>query len=82
MNFALLDLFEYTFAPRYAQFSRVIEDIFVINEDKQQPLFTLKKPIKYNLIINEWDTIQRIVISLQKQTTTQASIVRKFIDLP
>jgi TnpA family transposase len=77
VNFALLDLFGYTFAPRYAQFSRVIEEMFTIDHHDNKPLLTLKKPIKYSLIIKEWENIQRIAISLQKKTTTQAAIVRK-----
>jgi len=77
VNFALLDLFGYTFAPRYAQFSRVIEEMFTIDHHDNNPLLTLKKTIKYSLIIKEWENIQRIAISLQKKTTTQAAIVRK-----
>lgn len=77
VNFALLDLFGYTFAPRYAQFSRVIEELFTIDNHDNKSLLTLKKPIKFSLIIKEWETIQRIAISLQKKTTTQAAIVRK-----
>jgi len=77
VNFALLDLFGYTFAPRYAQFSRVIEELFTIDNHENKSLLTLKKPIKFALIIKEWETIQRITISLQKKTTTQAAIVRK-----
>jgi len=77
VNFALLDLFGYTFAPRYAQFSRVIEELFTIDNHENRSLLTLKKPIKFSLIIKEWETIQRIAISLQKKTTTQAAIVRK-----
>ena len=78
VNFALLDLFGYTFAPRYAQFSRVIEDLFSINyHDNEKPMLSLKKPIRAGLIVQEWETIQRIVISLQQKTTTQASLTRK-----
>lgn len=78
VNFALLDLFDYTFAPRYAQFSRVIEDLFTINDsDDNKPMLSLKKPIRAGLVIHEWETIQRIVISLQRKTTSQASLIRK-----
>jgi TnpA family transposase len=65
------------FAPRYAQFSRVIEELFSIDNHENKSLLTLKKPIKFALIIKEWETIQRIAISLQKKTTTQAAIIRK-----
>lgn len=78
VNFALLDLFGYTFAPRYAQFGKVIEEMFNISENKDQGVrLSLKKPIKTELIIEQWDTIQRIVISLQEKSTTQAILVRK-----
>ena len=36
VNFALLDLFGYRFAPRYAQVGRVINELFNITEDKNQ----------------------------------------------
>ena len=78
VNFALLDLFGYTFAPRYAQFSRVIESLFIINDsDESEPMLSLKKPIRTHIIEQEWETIQRIVISLQQKTTTQAALIRK-----
>ncbi len=78
VNFALLDLFGYTFAPRYAQFSRVIEGLFTINDsDDNKPMLSLKKPIRTHIVEREWETIQRIVISLQQKTTTQASLIRK-----
>jgi len=78
VNFALLDLFGYTFAPRYAQFGRVIEQIFNVTENQDGNVaLSLKKPIKVDLVIEQWDTIQRIVISLQEKRTTQANLVRK-----
>lgn len=78
VNFALLDLFGYTFAPRYAQFGTVIADLFDVNESKENKLsLSLKSPIKTDLIIEQWDTIQRIAISLQQKTITQGTLVRK-----
>lgn len=78
VNFALLDLFGYQFAPRYAQFSTVISDLFDVNEGKDnKATLSLKKPINTTLIIEQWETIQRIVISLQQKTITQATLVRK-----
>lgn len=78
VNFALLDLFDYTFAPRYAQVGRVIEDVFTVNvSDDDKPLLSLKKPIRKDIIVQEWETIQRIVISLQRKTTSQAALIRK-----
>ncbi len=78
VNFALLDLFGYTFAPRYAGFGKVIEKMFHVSEGEGQGVrLSPKKPIKTALIIEHWDTIQRIVISLQEKSTTQATLVRK-----
>ncbi|MAT94462.1 MAG: Tn3 family transposase, partial [Halioglobus sp.] len=78
VNFALLDLFDYTFAPRYAQFGRVIEEMFTVNvSNEDKPVLSLKKPIRADAIVQEWETIQRIVISLQRKTTSQAALIRK-----
>ncbi|MDF1655953.1 MAG: Tn3 family transposase, partial [Coxiellaceae bacterium] len=78
VNFALLDLFGYTFAPRYAKVSNVINEMFDVIEDKQGHIvIRLKKPINIKCIIKYWDTIQRICISLKERKTTQATLVRK-----
>ena len=78
VNFALLDLFGYSFAPRYANVGKVIGDMFSVNQSKEHGVkMTLKKPIRTDVILEQWDTIQRIVISLQERTTTQATLVRK-----
>ncbi|MEL0587551.1 MAG: Tn3 family transposase [Candidatus Thiodiazotropha sp. (ex. Lucinoma kazani)] len=78
VNFALLDLFGYTFAPRYARFGKVIEEMFNVSESKDQGVrLSLKRPIKTDCIIEHWDTIQRIAISLQEKSTTQAILVHK-----
>lgn len=56
----------------------MISDLFDVNEGEDNKVtLSLKKPINTTLIINEWDTIQRIVISLQQKTITQATLVRK-----
>ena len=78
INFALLDLFGYSFAPRYAQVGRVINDMFDVKEDKNRKVqLCLKKHIKIKLIASHWDTIQRIMISLYERKTTQVTLVRK-----
>ncbi len=44
VNFALLDLCGYSFAPRYAQFSSVINDLFDVTESEQgSTILALKK---------------------------------------
>ncbi len=78
VNFALLDLFGYTFAPRYAKVGNVINEVFDVIEDKHSHIdIRLKKPINIKCIIKYWDTIQRICISLKERKTTQATLVRK-----
>lgn len=69
--------FGYTFAPSYAQVSKVIGNLFTLSDDDKKPLLTLKQPIKASFIKQEWDAVQRIVISLQEKKTTQASLVGK-----
>lgn len=60
----------YTFAPRYAQFGRVIDEMFTIQENRNGSVtLSLKKPIKTGPVIEQWDTIQRIVISLQENVS-------------
>jgi hypothetical protein len=52
VNFALLDLFGYTFAPRYAKVGNVINEIFDVIEDKSGCVdIKLKKPINIKCII-------------------------------
>ncbi|HCN0899082.1 TPA: Tn3-like element IS3000 family transposase [Escherichia coli] len=78
VNFALLDLFGYQFAPRYAQVGKVINDMFDVKEDKEHRIqLCLKKPINTHRIAQHWDTIQRIAVSLKQRKTTQATLVRK-----
>ena len=78
VNFALLDLFGYTFAPRYAKVGNVINEMFDVIEDENGHIdLGLKKPINTKCIIKYWDTIQRICISLKERKTTQAALVRK-----
>jgi len=77
VNFALLDLFGYKFAPRYVQIGKVIDSLFVLSDKDGHNLLTLKKKININIIVKEWETIQRIIVSLKNKTTTQSAIVRK-----
>lgn len=78
VNFALLDLSGYSFAPRYAQVGKVINEMFDVNEDENQRVqLRLKKPINIKRITQYWDTIQRISVSLHERRTTQATLVRK-----
>jgi TnpA family transposase len=75
VNFGLLDMFGWKFAPRYPKFGHVIADLFKVTGD--QRLLELKKPIRTAMIEADWDFIQRIIISLQRKEATQATIVKK-----
>jgi TnpA family transposase len=83
VNFALLDLCGYSFAPRYAQFGNVINELFNVTEsDDGNTQLALKKPIRMNVIEAGWQDIQRIILSLQGKRTTQALLVRKLSGYP
>lgn len=78
VNFALLDLFGYRFAPRYAQVGKVINELFDVKEDNDKRVrLSLLKPINTRRIMEHWDTILRIAVSLQQRKTDQATLVRK-----
>jgi len=81
VNFAILHLFGYQFAPRYRD----------IHDPVSNGLYGFKHPSQYEndgpikpirklntaLIIEEWDNIQRIMVSLALKTVTQSIIVGK-----
>lgn len=80
VNFAILHFFGYQFAPRY-------KDIY---DTVRTSLYGFKHPSHYgdvlinpvrkintNLIMEEWENIQLIVLSLALKTTTQSIIVGK-----
>ena len=80
VNFALLHLFGYQFAPRYRDFRRKVESGIYgfkrLGDYAGQPLKPVRR-IKENLIISEWPNIERIILSLALKTTTQSVIVSK-----
>ena len=52
--------------------------IFYVSEGEyNKATLWFKKPINTALIIDEWDAIQRIIISLQQNTIMQVTLVRK-----
>ncbi|MBP1440512.1 Tn3 family transposase [Providencia rettgeri] len=63
VNFAILDLFGYQFAPRYAKFKHVFNELFEIEYDEILSL-KLKKSLNLSLIQEEWENIQWIICSL------------------
>jgi TnpA family transposase len=76
VNFAILDFFGYSFAPRYAKMKKVFFNLFEVTEEDGGRI-QLKKDINHKLIAEEWDNIQHIVCSLSRKTTTQSTIIRK-----
>lgn len=80
VNFALLNVFGYQFAPRYKDiYDTVTQSLCGFNQPGQYNHLHVKPVRKINdeLIVEEWDNIQRIMISLAKKVTTQSIIVGK-----
>jgi TnpA family transposase len=80
VNFALLHLFGYQFAPRYQDlYDKVTKALFGFKHPSQYSDLLLKpiRKINTDLIVAEWENIQRIMVSLALKTTTQSIIVGK-----
>jgi len=80
VNFALLHAFKYQFAPRYADISeKVRTSLFGFQHPRQYAGLTLRPMHKANtaLIIEDWDNVLRIFVSLARKTTSQSIIVSK-----
>ena len=81
INFAILHLFGYQFAPRYRDIhNQVMVSLYGFEHPSQYedkgPLKPIRK-INTALIIEEWENIQRIMVSLALKTVTQSVIVGK-----
>lgn len=79
VNFAILDMFGYRFAPRYKNISSKAKTIYSFQQPALYKDYLLKpiRKIDNELIEQEWDTFQRIIASLAMKTTTQSTIIRK-----
>lgn len=79
VNFAILDMFGYQFAPRYKDISSKAKTIYSFQHPNKYKNYLLqpKRLIKENLVIEEWDNFQRILASLGMKTTTQSTIIKK-----
>jgi TnpA family transposase len=81
VNFAILHLFGYQFAPRYRDlYDTVRTSLYGFQHPSQYDGEMVLKPrrkLNPELIVEEWDNIQRIMVSLALKTTTQNIIVRK-----
>ena len=80
VNFALLHVFGYQFAPRYRRIhEKVRTGLCGFQHPRQYAELLVRPARKLNpeLIISEWDNLLRIFASLAQKTTTQSIIVRK-----
>lgn len=79
VNFAILHIFGYTFAPRYKKLSSKAKIIYGFKNLTQYEDCLLKPIRKINtkLIKEEWENIQRIIVSLALKSTTQSIVIRK-----
>ena len=80
VNFALLHLFGYEFAPRYKDiYGTVSHSLYGFQHPSKygDSILNPIRKINTKLIRAEWDNIQRIMVSLALKTTTQSIIVSK-----
>ncbi|UUA74935.1 Tn3 family transposase [Cellvibrio sp. QJXJ] len=76
-NFAILDCFGFSFAPRYARVGNELAKSFNLVNSEDSAEIVLTKPINRKLIEDNWDFIQQIMVSLDSLQSSQANIVRK-----
>lgn len=76
INFALLDLSGWQFAPRYKNPGRVLAELFVCERDGREIRISLKKSIRERSIIDGWPTVERIMATLHSKEASQSTIVR------
>ena len=80
VNFAILHVFSYQFAPRYKDiYDTVNKGLYGFKHPRQYGDAIIKPIRKINdeLVIDEWENIQCIMLSLALKTTTQSIIVGK-----
>jgi TnpA family transposase len=80
VNFVLLHMFNYQFAPRYKAIQeKVRTSLYGFHHPSQYGELILKpiRKLQTELIVEEWDNLQRIFVSLARKTTTQSIIVGK-----
>ena len=81
VNFAVLHLFGYQFAPRYRDlYDTVRTSLYGFQHPSQYDDTMVLKPrrkLNPELVVEEWDNLQRIMVSLALKTTSQHIIVRK-----
>ncbi|MBX2840621.1 MAG: Tn3 family transposase [Flammeovirgaceae bacterium] len=84
VNFAILEFFGYQLAPRYAKITDQSEKLCTFDQLGEHENYIIRATHQVNeeLIIQEWENIQRIIISLDLKTVTQSTIIRKLSKYP
>jgi TnpA family transposase len=86
VNFAILHLFGYQFAPRYKDiYDKVRTSLHGFKYPRhynEQWLLRPIRKIKTKSIEDEWDNVQRIIVSLALKTATQNVIIGKLSAYP
>ena len=79
VNFFLLHVFGYRFAPRYRDLHKKMDSLVGFKAPGQDGDKLIRPAHKVNTvrIVREWPNIQRILASLAQKDVTQATIVRK-----
>jgi TnpA family transposase len=81
VNFGILHFFGYQFAPRYRDlYDKVTQGLYGFLHPSRYDSDWLLRPIRKineKLIIDEWENIQRLIVSLALKTTTQSIIIGK-----
>jgi TnpA family transposase len=81
VNFALLTVFGYTFAPRDATIQEKVRTaLYGVPHPHAYGSDALFRPVRKRntaLSIEPWDALQRIFSSLARKTTTQRVLIRK-----
>ncbi|ECG1390739.1 TPA_asm: Tn3 family transposase [Salmonella enterica subsp. houtenae serovar 45:g,z51:-] len=77
VNFAILDIYDYQFSPRYAKFKNIFNSLFEVELIDDELVITLRKLINNKLIISEWNNIQHIICSLSRKMTEQSTVIKK-----
>lgn len=78
VNFAILDIYDYQFSPRYAKFKNVFNGLFEVELIDDELVITLRKLINNKLIISEWNNIQHIICSLSRKMTEQSIVIKSY----
>ena len=79
VNFAILYLFDYIFAPRYKDTGSKLDNIYGFRHKRAYADMSIQPVRKINtqLIIDEWEQIKKIMLSLATKSTTQSIIIGK-----